>query len=231
MYWKNCVFKQSLQKYRLFEPSSLVAKSQEAMAHTETKPNHLKHPQHRTPMEGEKIVLDKDAFRALAVDTRVRILKQLSERPHTLTELAETLELSPATLSEHLTLLESANLVTKHDEGRKWKYYTLTLKGKSIFKPTEVRVFFSFMISAIATLTTATIIIARWLIGLDSPTDAPAEAIRILEQEPLIEAEHAAEAAAYDPLTILFLILVFLTAALLVAYVRTKRTNIFKPDQ
>ena len=46
-------------------------------------------------MDQDRIVLDKKAFGALAVDSRVKLLKALSVRRKMLTELSDELKLSP----------------------------------------------------------------------------------------------------------------------------------------
>lgn len=83
-----------------------------------------------------KIVLDSEAFKVLASDTRVQILKSLDQRPKTVSELARELELNKATVFEHLQQLVNGELVKKKDkEGRKWVYYALTYKGTSLLHP------------------------------------------------------------------------------------------------
>jgi len=86
------------------------------------------------------IRLDKSTFKALASGTRVDILKLLGERRHMQSELAESLELSVPTVKEHLSALSTAGLVERHDEGRKWKYYSLTRKGKGVLNPDEMKI-------------------------------------------------------------------------------------------
>lgn len=88
----------------------------------------------------DKITLDRETFKALAVDTRVKILKILDERQHTLTDLAEELGMAPSTIKEHLDRLISAGLIKQIDKGMKWKYYRLTSKGKKILNPYEKKV-------------------------------------------------------------------------------------------
>jgi DNA-binding transcriptional ArsR family regulator len=98
------------------------------------------------------VKLDKAALKALSNDTRVDILKELQRRRHTQSELAEELELSVPTIKEHLTALEKAGLVEMHDEGRKWKYYSLTKKSKAILTPESVNIFIvlgTFILSVI----------------------------------------------------------------------------------
>lgn len=86
------------------------------------------------------IRLDKETFRALASSTRVDVLKLLSNRRYMQSELAGLLNLSVPTVKEHLSALEKAGLVERHDEGRKWKYYSLTKKGHGVLHPEEMKI-------------------------------------------------------------------------------------------
>jgi DNA-binding transcriptional ArsR family regulator len=63
-------------------------------------------------------------YRALGDQTRMRVLRLLSERDWYLTELAQQLELSKPTMKHHLALLRAAGLVTVTDEGS-MTYYSL----------------------------------------------------------------------------------------------------------
>ncbi|MBD3389457.1 ArsR family transcriptional regulator [Candidatus Micrarchaeota archaeon] len=87
----------------------------------------------------DTIKLDRRSFEALAADSRVRLLKALSGRRKTLTELAKELGLSNSTTKEHLAVLVDAGLIAQLDEGRKWKYYELTRKGKKVANPTPAK--------------------------------------------------------------------------------------------
>lgn len=98
----------------------------------------------------ESIKLDRKSFEALAGQTRVKALKSLLRRRKTLTELSEELQLSPSTMKEHLEVLVDSELVTQIDEGRKWKYYELTRKGKQIAEPHELRVWIILGLSIVA---------------------------------------------------------------------------------
>lgn len=86
------------------------------------------------------IRLDKETFKALASGTRVDILKLLGQRRHMQTEIAAVLSLSTPTVKEHLDALEKAGLVERHEEGRKWKYYSLSKKGKGVLNPEEMKI-------------------------------------------------------------------------------------------
>lgn len=101
-------------------------------------------------MEEEKVVLDRKSFEALAVDSRVRILKSLKQRRKTLSELAQEMGMSVSGIKEHLEMLESADLVKKIDDGHKWKYYELTRKGGDLVAPKELRVWVILSIAMVA---------------------------------------------------------------------------------
>ena len=58
-----------------------------------------------------------EALRALADDTRLRVLRLIAERPRTTQEIAPLVGLSPAGLSKTLRRLAAAGLVTTHREG------------------------------------------------------------------------------------------------------------------
>ncbi|MEK6958256.1 MAG: ArsR family transcriptional regulator [archaeon] len=79
-----------------------------------------------------EISLTKNEFKALSSDTRVTILKSLDERNYTLSELAKKLGVAPPTAKQHTTILMQSDLIELKDEGRKWKYYSLTRKGKDL---------------------------------------------------------------------------------------------------
>lgn len=89
---------------------------------------------------GGKITLDQESFRALASDVRVEVLKRLDVRRETVTDLSNLLLLSKPTLLEHLEKLQSAGLVKRIDEGRKWIYYELSYKGRKILHPERVAI-------------------------------------------------------------------------------------------
>jgi DNA-binding transcriptional ArsR family regulator len=100
------------------------------------------------------IRLDKETFKALASETRVDVLKLLNQRRHMQSEIASSLNLSVPTVKEHLDALEKAGLVERHDEGRKWKYYSLTKKGKGVLNPEELKIWIvlgTFVLGAVGT--------------------------------------------------------------------------------
>ncbi len=98
----------------------------------------------------DKITLDRETFKALAIDTRINILKKLDDRFQlTLTDIAKELDMAPSTIKEHLGKLVSAGLIIQIDKGMKWKYYRLTSKGKKILNPQENRVWIILSVSVL----------------------------------------------------------------------------------
>ena len=68
-------------------------------------------------------------FRALSVDTRVRIVQLLKERSQCVNALASRLGVTPAAVSQHLRILRDADLVT----GEKRGYYVhYEVNGKTL---------------------------------------------------------------------------------------------------
>lgn len=103
----------------------------------------------------DEIRLSSNEFKALASDTRTSIIKLLKLRNHTLTEISKKLKLAAPTIKQHLGILEDAQLIQELDEGRKWKYYMLTRKGKNIFSnetPVNVLIVLGVSVFALAGL-------------------------------------------------------------------------------
>ena len=102
----------------------------------------------------EKITLDREAFKSLASDTRISIIKSLDVRRKMLTELSKEMGMSPSTVKEHMDSLRRAGLVDLKDDGHKWKYYELTRNGKNILHPGDTKVWILLSLSGLAFLVT-----------------------------------------------------------------------------
>ena len=63
-------------------------------------------------------------IKALADETRVRLLAALDGRELCVCQLIELVELAPSTVSKHLSILRSARLIEGRKEGR-WMHYRL----------------------------------------------------------------------------------------------------------
>jgi DNA-binding transcriptional ArsR family regulator len=70
-----------------------------------------------TPMRGFMAVA-----KALADETRVRILLALAAEELCVCQIVELLRLAPSTISKHMSILEAARLVDRRKEGR-WMFY------------------------------------------------------------------------------------------------------------
>ncbi len=79
-------------------------------------------------------MLDKKVIKALNVDTRREIVKMLSKRPYTASEMAKLTNKHVTTISQHLGTLEQSGLIHRKESTNKWKYYELSDKGEKLFK-------------------------------------------------------------------------------------------------
>ncbi len=111
----------------------------------------------------EKILIDRETLKAIAVDTRINILKLLSKKSYTLSDIADMLGLGASTVKEHLDILVNAKLVKKEETDRKWKYYSLTFKGRRFIEPKEVKVLFAFITTLIAAVGTGFVFAKKFI--------------------------------------------------------------------
>ncbi len=86
--------------------------------------------------------LNVKVLKALGSETRLKIIKQLTNRRMTLTELSHSMNMHASTVKEHLDFMSTAGLVALNDEGRKWKYYSLTSGCRKLLSPypSEIRI-------------------------------------------------------------------------------------------
>ncbi|HDP74239.1 MAG TPA: ArsR family transcriptional regulator [Candidatus Woesearchaeota archaeon] len=92
--------------------------------------------------EDRKVVVDFKTIKALSVDARLNIIRAISDKPKTLTDLSDELGLAASTIKEHLESLVQAALIEREETDRKWKYYTLTRKGERIVGKRETNTVF-----------------------------------------------------------------------------------------
>jgi DNA-binding transcriptional ArsR family regulator len=64
--------------------------------------------------------------RALSDENRVRIIAALKDQELCVCQIIDLLQLSPSTVSKHLSILRNARLVNGRKEGR-WTHYSLAL--------------------------------------------------------------------------------------------------------
>jgi DNA-binding transcriptional ArsR family regulator len=95
----------------------------------------------------DEVILEKDKIKALSSDTRMLILKKLSSRRYTTSELSNLLQISKPTVKEHLSVLKNSSLIKQIPSENIWKYYELTTEGKKLVNPSGVKVLFMFVFS------------------------------------------------------------------------------------
>ncbi len=100
---------------------------------------------HRQNLLASQIIvmnLNIRVLKALGSETRLQIIKQLTKRRMTLTELSHSLGMHASTVKEHLDFMSTTGLVALNDEGRKWKYYSLTSDCRKLLSPypSEIRI-------------------------------------------------------------------------------------------
>lgn len=66
--------------------------------------------------------------KALADESRIRIIGALKDRELCVCQLIELLGLAPSTVSKHLSILRSARLIESRKQGR-WMYYQIVGEG------------------------------------------------------------------------------------------------------
>lgn len=98
-----------------------------------------------------KVTLDINAFKALASDTRLDILRSLDGKRLNLKDISNATSLHQVTVHEHLIKLIEVDLVNKIErEGHKWVYYKLSWKGASLIHPENTRITILFSIAFIS---------------------------------------------------------------------------------
>ncbi len=151
----------------------------------------------------ERIGLDQPTLKALAGETRVRILKLLDKKQMTPSDIAYELRMSLPTVGEHLKALVDAELVDKEETTRKWKYYSLTQKSRMLLHPNTATIWFVlglFLFSAVGTVVSAikyfTPVAEFGAPRLMAAKEAVAESAPMLAAAPGAVADQAAGAVA-----------------------------------
>lgn len=71
-------------------------------------------------------------FHSLADDTRRDILKRLSRTELSVSEIADSYDMSLPAVSKHLSVLENANLISRRRNGKKFMIHTNSQELKQI---------------------------------------------------------------------------------------------------
>jgi predicted transcriptional regulator len=155
----------------------------------------------------ERIGLDQPTLKALAGETRVKILKLLDTKQMTPSDIAYELKMSLPTVGEHLKALVDAELVEKEATTRKWKYYSLTQKSRMLLHPNTTTIWFVlglFLFSAAATVMSAIKYFSPMNYGAAAPRlmmakEAVAESAPMLAAAPTAADNLAGAVASVSP--------------------------------
>ncbi len=165
-----------------------------------------------------KVVLDEAVIKALASDTRIRILKILSRRNKTLSEISRELNLSKPTLLDHLKRLNHCMLIAKIERPEsKFVYYTLTQTGKGILDTSGKIKITLLLTTMLLSLTSSIFEITKYLSG--AKIKVVTEFLKTSGQPPV---PNEVELLYYNPLD-LAIGVIFLLLACLLCY------NLLKP--
>lgn len=98
-----------------------------------------------------ELPLDDALLKVLSSESRREILRLLAERRMTGAEMATRLNLGKPAVSEHLKKLIEAGLIERLDDPeRRWVYYNLSARGKSILEPQRVRFYLVMAVASLA---------------------------------------------------------------------------------
>lgn len=98
-----------------------------------------------------ELPLDDALLKVLSSESRREIMRLLAERRMTGAELATRLDLGKPAVSEHLKKLLEAGLIDRLDDPeRRWVYYSLSARGRSILEPQRVRFYLVLAVAALA---------------------------------------------------------------------------------
>lgn len=97
-----------------------------------------------------ELPLDDNLLKVLSSESRREILRLLVERRMTGAELATRLDLGKPAVAEHLKKLQDSELIERFDDPeRRWVYYGLSHRGRSILEPSKVRFYLVLAVAAI----------------------------------------------------------------------------------
>jgi DNA-binding transcriptional ArsR family regulator len=99
-------------------------------------------------MNEPELTISSEEIKALSSETRIDVLKLLNERKYTLAELSKIKKVSAPSMKQQLKVLEENNLIHQLNEGRKWKYYELTVKGKQLLESKKKPIHVTLILSA-----------------------------------------------------------------------------------
>lgn len=114
--------------------------------------------------------------RAVALPSRLRILRCLAKQRATVTEIAKRTGIPKSTALKHLRALERHALVEAKKDERLWVYYDLTRAGRMVGRLNPLRIYVLACLMAAAAFFVAAIgawVWGRWTRATDDPWGIP----------------------------------------------------------
>lgn len=112
--------------------------------------------------EGSETRLTYGQLQVIAVPSRLKVLRALTQRRLTVTELADAAGLAKSTTHGHLLDLERVGLVKRLEDERLWVYHELTPLGRSIVSSNPWRLVVLFSAGILFALTGLLVVVWRW---------------------------------------------------------------------
>lgn len=109
----------------------------------------------------EEVEESIENIKVLANKTRISILKNLSKRNYTVSELSKVLNLSKPTVLHHTKILESAGYVRRVEDDRKWVYYEITSSGESVLRWKKLKTILPIVSTIASAIVSFTIILLK----------------------------------------------------------------------
>jgi len=127
-----------------------------------------------------ELIISGNDFKALSSEVRVHIIKLLASRNHNLTELSSRLKLSMPSVKQHIDVLLATDLIVQADAGHKWKYYSLSRKGKKLVEPYSSQVMIvlaSFIVGVLGIAMIAYSLLGFQALGISSTSLSTSQGI------------------------------------------------------
>lgn len=176
----------------------------------------------------DKITIDKETLKAIASDTRLNILKSLEKKKKTLSDLSQELKLSNPTIKEHLEVLSKAGLVKKEESLRKWKYYSLTFKGKQLLRPNETRFFLALLLTIVGIIGFALFLTMTSTIGGAGHSNknlAQSEMVRSLAADYSVASSAVSSKPQFNYSLLFLSVLILIVVIIIIFYIKKKKNK------
>lgn len=111
----------------------------------------------------EEVAVSLRSLRALSSDARMNVLRCLMSRRMTAAEVSANLRIRKSSAHKHLSRLDRAGFVRRHDDSRVWVYYSLTLEGRHLVESERPRLI--LLLGTAVLLLTASLSFLAWKVS------------------------------------------------------------------